>query len=420
MDDPLVAELGTVEEHVESVDERLIAAPVRRERRLGGGALGRLEVGVDVGAAERVHGLFRVADQDQRRVLLREGAAHDLPLDWICVLKLVDQGDLVELAEPRARGRAVVLVGKRVPEPREQVVVGHHSATALAHLDFLPHGLGEAAPHRPLLGLVARLSLLRLETRMWAADRGRADSDRLRSAECRRRGVSVKAAHVEVVDHLEDQVGEVLDEDRVALDVAGDAEPREHVLAEPVRGRDGGGVEARDGVGEASPPFLDLGVRALGEQFEHAVVLRRRDADERTRKPELRSHESFTDPLAQLAGRHARERHDEKALRRNAFGDEPRNERGDRVCLPRTGARFEQGHAAGKRAAKVELRDVGRSAHRSISSSAASRSSHMRRAYRPALECSSTAQPALCSSGRGCSANSSARVRVPPSTRRCS
>ena len=68
VDDALVAELGAAEERVEGVDQALVAAPVRRQRRLGDGAVGGAEVGVDVGAAEGVDRLLRVADQDQRRL----------------------------------------------------------------------------------------------------------------------------------------------------------------------------------------------------------------------------------------------------------------------------------------------------------------------------------------------------------------
>ena len=71
----------------------------------------------------------------------------------------------------------------------------------------------------------------------------------------RRRVAAVEAAHVEVVDDLVEQVADVLDERGVGLDVAGDAEAAEHLLAEPVRRGDRGGVE----VGErAAEPLAAL------------------------------------------------------------------------------------------------------------------------------------------------------------------
>ena len=253
VDDAFVAELGAVEERVEGVDQPLVAAPVRRQRRLGDGAVGGAEVGVDVGSAEGVHRLLRVADEDQRRLSLAEGAPHDLPLDRVGVLELVDERNAVLLAQLRAGGGAVLLVGERVPEPGEQVVVGHDSAAPLARLDLRAHGFREPAPHCPRLRLVSRASLDRLEAGERVADRGSSDPEGLGPVERRPRD-SVEAADVEVVDDLLDEIGQVLDERHVALDVAGDAESREHVLAEAVRGRDGGGVEARDGIGEPAPP----------------------------------------------------------------------------------------------------------------------------------------------------------------------
>ena len=171
VDDAFVAELGAVEERVEGVDQPLVAAPVRRQRRLGDGAVGGAEVGVDVGSAEGVHRLLWVADQDQRRLSLAEGAPHDLPLDRVGVLELVDERDAVLLAQLRAGGGAVLLVGERVPEPGEQVVVGHDPAASLARLDLVADGLREAAPHRPRLRLVSRASLDRLEAGERVADR---------------------------------------------------------------------------------------------------------------------------------------------------------------------------------------------------------------------------------------------------------
>ena len=60
--DPRVAELGVAEERVVGVDERLVAAVVDVEGRLGAGLLGGLQVGEDVGAAEGVDRLLGIAD----------------------------------------------------------------------------------------------------------------------------------------------------------------------------------------------------------------------------------------------------------------------------------------------------------------------------------------------------------------------
>ena len=58
--------------------------------------------------------------------------------------------------------------------------------------------------------------------------------------------VAVKAPHEEVVDDLLDEVGGILDERHVGLDVADDPEAAEHLLAEAVRRRDRRRVEAGD------------------------------------------------------------------------------------------------------------------------------------------------------------------------------
>ena len=81
--------------------------------------------------------------------------------------------------------------------------------------------------------------------------RGRAASAvaRGRTAAFRRRAPN--RAEVEVVDHLDDQVVEVLDQRDAGVGVAGDAERAQHQLAELVGGRDGGGVEAGQGVARA-------------------------------------------------------------------------------------------------------------------------------------------------------------------------
>ena len=70
------------------------------------------------------------------------------------------------------------------------------------------------------------------------------------------RVAAVEAPHVEVVDDVVDQVADVLDEGGVGIDVAGDAEPAEHLLAEAVGGGDRRGVEVGERAGEALAPLL--------------------------------------------------------------------------------------------------------------------------------------------------------------------
>ena len=74
------------------------ASPARRPPRAA------FEVRVDVGAAERVDRLFRVADEHERPVAGAERAAHDAPLHRVGVLELVDEHDADSAPQPRRHG----------------------------------------------------------------------------------------------------------------------------------------------------------------------------------------------------------------------------------------------------------------------------------------------------------------------------
>ena len=78
-DDAVVAQRGAAETPSKRVEQRLVAAPVGAERRRGRRRPRRRpEVGDDVGAAEGVDRLLRVADQHQRAVAV-EGALAGSP-----------------------------------------------------------------------------------------------------------------------------------------------------------------------------------------------------------------------------------------------------------------------------------------------------------------------------------------------------
>ncbi len=99
------------------------------------------------------------------------------------------------------------------------------------------------------------------------------------------------------------------------------------------------------------------------------------DARQRGGEPGLDGDEPLAHPLAQLARRHARERHEQQLLERRPLGDVPGRERGDRVGLARAGARLEHGHAARQRPADVE-----RLGHRCVTCSQVSGPAQRRRA----------------------------------------
>ena len=176
---------------------------------------------------------------------------------------------------------------ERRVEPRQQVVVGHDAGALLAAVELAPHRVGEAGAHRRRAAL---LGARRLDRRERVGDRDRRDPARLLARERRRAVGTVEAADVEVVDDLVDQVGHVLDERGVALDVARHAEPAQHLLAEPVRGGDRRRVEVGDRARQALVPER---IRLRGEV----------------------GHQTLAHPLAQLAGRHPRERDEQESSR---------------------------------------------------------------------------------------------------------
>ena len=98
-----LSELGTGEERVVRAQEARITAPVHIERPLGLHVVLGPEIGVHVGPAKRVDRLLGIADQDKGRPLITERAVHDLPLDGIGVLELVDENDVVAFTQASAR-----------------------------------------------------------------------------------------------------------------------------------------------------------------------------------------------------------------------------------------------------------------------------------------------------------------------------
>ncbi len=105
-DDAGAAQLRAAQHHLQPVHQRGVAAPVDAQGLLVPGGLGGPQVGVDVAAAERVDGLLRVADQDQRRPP-GERPLDDLPLHRVGVLELVDHHDRPALRHPHP-GRRIV------------------------------------------------------------------------------------------------------------------------------------------------------------------------------------------------------------------------------------------------------------------------------------------------------------------------
>ena len=103
--------------------------------------------------------------------------------------------------------------------------------------------------------------------------------------------------------------------------------------------------KSASGGGDAGVPPDQFVGRHGGEEREHLVGGRRRDAVHRGLQPGLGGDEALADARAQLAGGHPPERHEQHAVERRALGDVPGGEGGDRERLAGAGARLEQGDA---------------------------------------------------------------------------
>ena len=147
----------------------------------------------------------------------------------------------------RCAGGAVGLL-EGVGELAEQVVVREDPEASLAALDLGTDLQREADPAAHRCGAVLGRGL---EPGLGVVDGGAGDRHRLVVGEDRSVVVERERAEVEVVDGLLDQVVEVLDQPGARVGVAGDAERVEHHRAELVGGRDGGGVEPDQRLGDA-------------------------------------------------------------------------------------------------------------------------------------------------------------------------
>ena len=92
--DSLVTECSVTHQHIQCIDQCLVAAPVDDQTPDLVGLLDGVQIAEDVCAAECVDGLLWVTDQDQRRVSV-ERTVQDLPLDWVGVLEFVHHDDAV-------------------------------------------------------------------------------------------------------------------------------------------------------------------------------------------------------------------------------------------------------------------------------------------------------------------------------------
>jgi hypothetical protein len=253
VEDLVVAKAGPAEHGVQRGDEVLIAPPVGGQCLLVARDARGCEVGVDVGATEGVHRLLGVADEHEgalRRTavldVLGKCAADDVPLDRVGVLELVDERDPVALAQFGDGERAGRGIGERGVEAREEVVEREDPEQPLAPFELVARDVGQSRPHcRPP---VAR-RIYREDRGFGVGDGGAGDLVGLTPGEGRL-VLGTEPADVEVVDDVLEQVERVLHDVATVLHVADDPQTAERLEAEAVGGRDGGGVEVGERMGE--------------------------------------------------------------------------------------------------------------------------------------------------------------------------
>ena len=141
-----------------------------------------VQIGVDVGAAERVDRLLGVGDEHERHALPAANARSRI-CHWIGSVSWNSSTSTTSNRE-RSRSRAAGPLGpcERVVQPREQIVVGHDRQPPLALLELIAHGPGQAVAHGR--GAVGRL-VTRLELRHRVVHRRPRDLERLGAAEPR-------------------------------------------------------------------------------------------------------------------------------------------------------------------------------------------------------------------------------------------
>ena len=243
-DDAPVAELHATHDRLDTLDDRRVAAPVRRQRGVVVGVFGGVEVTEDVRTAEGVDGLLGIADEDQGAVAV-ERAAQDRPLGRVGVLELIDEHHPVGVTQPLTRLLAGDRVGQRIPQSQDQVVEGDQSPIPSPAQHLRPHRTREGEPGRLDAAVRNRSGV---ECRLRIVDRVAGDGARVgvRDRFTSRMRAAV-LAHVEVVDHLVDQVRDALDEHLCGVGVGADPQAGQGMRTEGVGRRDRAGVEVGHG-----------------------------------------------------------------------------------------------------------------------------------------------------------------------------
>ncbi len=328
-DDLRITESGSPQDHLQALNQIAVATPVGRERPLHTCGFRSLEIGDDVSAAERVDGLLRIPDEDQRRAA-RECTIDHLPLHGVGVLEFVDHDDRPPLMHLQLRRRVVSC--ERIGKPGEQVVVAKDPPLPFTGVHLSKNTFREAdayrgtrvgfGSYRPQFGRGMLYDLASQLQRICVAQHGVVT-------------LMTEVAEIEVVDDLGDQLVQALHQCHTGVAVTCHPKRFENHLTELVCGGDRCGVEGGQRVAQALTTSPQLLLASLKQARNNLVVPDRGwIVETRNRVDDLAAH-----TVAQLLCRRAAER-DQKHLvqRRDALGDitGDQTRQRERLAGPRT------------------------------------------------------------------------------------
>ena len=342
------------EEPVDRLDELRAGAEVASEAAVATDELARTHVGVEVGRAEAVDGLLRVAHEEERAGLVRRALAlrdleEELPEDGklhgVRVLELVDQHAPVSVPDAGHKG-ARGIVAQREPHLGEQVVVGREPPGALEGAKRRRRGADEAL--EPFAG--QRLDIVGNDALCQIFGQAGQRSELFRpvvalhkQATLVGRRAGVEFASQEGLRHLVAQGCVVVRELRIEVPRRREDVFGEHLLAEAVNRVDGRVVKARkrfaqalDGIlvadGHATPDLHlphDEGIDVLGGVDARQIA--------------VRLGKMLADAALELRRGRLREGHDEKTVDRDLLlDDQPEHQMLDREGLARARRRLKK------------------------------------------------------------------------------
>ena len=318
---------------------------------------------MDVGAAEPVDRLLRIADRDEVAV---EDGGESTPLHGVGVLELVDHHQLVAAAQCGHGRRARDGMMHRVVQACDELVVPHLLTSPLPFVHQRDGAVHEVHPRAQPLRTVVGMGLRRAQHRhqphtaiaqhcahglLELCEHGRRRHQSLAIAPAQCSDVTVQCLHHQIAAHLFDVLGLVRTEFGVDRVPRTKAELPQCDLAEAMDGGDGGFVERADGGVDPAATFGDLVVAAVEQHVHPSVFSDHHALVQRVR----RRHQYPPSAVAQFGGSCAGER-DQQQLRHLPvpLGDVTHHECAERVRLPRARTGLDDEPACVQFAGEVE------------------------------------------------------------------